>query len=106
MPSKTYTRTYSFDCEKTCKTEWEFTLSDSPEGPVIEDLKISPHVNDAGKEMGCKGHPKTIMVLLRGLPISSIDVDALTQASCARDVACGQVLAQCLTDLSETPKAG
>ena len=102
MPAQTFTRTYSFDCEKTCKTEWVFTLSNGPEGPVIEDLKITPHVTDAGKEMGCQGHPQTMMVLLRGLPVSSIDVEALTQAGCARDIACGQVLAQCLEDLQQT----
>lgn len=103
MQTETFTRTYTFDCEKTCKSEWVFTLSTSDsDGPVIEDLQITPHINGAGQEMGCQGHPKTIMILLRGLPISSINIEALTQAGCARDVACGQVLAQCLTDLLET----
>ncbi len=102
MPTEKFTRTYSFDCEKTCKSEWVFTLSTGFEGPVIEDIQITPHTNDAGIEKGCHGHTKTIAALLKGLPISSINVEALAQASCARDVACGQVLAQCLQDLAET----
>ncbi len=106
MQTETFTRTYSFDCEKTCKSEWVFTLSASDsDGPVIEDLQIKPHINDAGNQMGCQGHPKTIMILLKGLPVSSINVEALTQAGCAREVACGQVLAQCLQDLLETAGA-
>ncbi len=102
MATETFTRTYSFDCEKTCKTDWVFTLSTGFDGPVIEDIQIKPHTTNAGNEKGCQGHPKTIAALLKGLPISSINVEALTQASCAREVACGQVLAQCLQDLAET----
>ena len=100
MPTKTFTRNFTFDSKDTCKSEWRFTLSDGDEnGAVIEDLEIIPHTTDDGDPRGCWGHPATIIALLRGLPVSSIDVDALTTAVCARNIACGQALARCLKEL-------
>ncbi len=99
MPAATFTKSYHFEAEDTCKQEWIFTISDGPEGRIIEDLEIHPHTNDEGVPRGCQGHPKTICVLLRGLPLEAVHVSALAEASCIRNLACGQALAKCIEDL-------
>ncbi len=89
-------RTFTFEGEDTCKQEWVFTLEDGPGGLVVRDLDIT----DREKPRGCSGHPETIVALVRGRSISSLDVDALSRAACGRDLACGQVLAMCLRKLA------
>ena len=99
MAETTFTRTFAFDKETTCKHRWHFTLSNGLDGPVIEEVDISPHAGPGGKSTGCQGHPKTIAALLSGLPVSSINIEALTQAGCSRDLACGQALGRCLQQI-------
>jgi hypothetical protein len=101
MPTRTFTRTFAFPPAETCKHEWVFTLSDGVDGAVIESLEIKAHTTDAGKDRGCLGHPLSISALVRGLPVESIDVEALAQAGCARSVACGQALARCLLEIRQ-----
>lgn len=95
---KTFFREFEFDGCGTCKVHWKFTLSDGQDGVLIEDLEIIGGRND-GKELGCLGHPQTIVALICGLPISSIDIVALKEAGCSRSLSCGQVLARCLEQL-------
>lgn len=99
MAEQTFVRTFTFDQDKTCKEQWTFTVTPSAAGLVIDDVQIVAHMTDAGKERGCYGHPRTVAALLRGRLINSIDVDALMTASCGRDIACGQALAECLSAL-------
>ncbi len=99
MVSNTYTRTFTFDPADTCKERWDFTISDGPDGLVIEEVTITPSVGPNGQPVGCQGHPQTIGALLQGLPVDSIDITALSQAACSRNLACGQALARCLADL-------
>jgi hypothetical protein len=95
-------RTFTFEPDETCKQEWIFTLEDGPEGVVVGDLDV----REIGDRQGCSGHPATIVALVRGRTLGSIDVDALSEAACGRDLACGQALAMCLRKLVEEPLAG
>lgn len=100
MRMQTFTRTFKFPQEDTCNTEWRFTLSESTDGLIIEDLQILSAVGTDGSPRGCLGHPKTIITLVRGLPVNSINADALADAACSRSLACGQAMARCLKELS------
>ena len=93
------TRTFTFEGDDTCKQEWIFTLDDGADGVVVRDLEIK----ERAERRGCSGHPDTIVALVRGRTLSSIDVDALSAAACGRDIACGQALAMCLRKLAEEP---
>ena len=99
LPARMFTRRFVFPPDQTCKEEWLFTLSDGIDGAIIESLEIKAHTTDAGKDRGCLGHPLSIAALVRGLPVASIDVEALAQSGCARSVACGQALARCLLEI-------
>lgn len=99
MDPKTFRRSFNFDEKDTCKDDWNFLLSDGMDGLVIEELEITPHTTADGGARGCNGHPMTIVALVRGLPVESIDIPALTQAGCSRNLACGQALARCLEEL-------
>ncbi len=90
-------RTFTFETDDTCKETWVFTLEDTRDGVVVRDLKIG----DRAKPRGCTGHPETITALVRGRVLESIDVDALSEATCGRDLACGQALARCVRELVE-----
>lgn len=80
---------YSFSPQTpTCKDRWEFRVRDGR----IESIHI------AGKD-GCKGHPRTIEVLLKGMELEGIDLDALAAAECARERSCGQTLADALREM-------
>ncbi len=96
MTESTITRTYTFEEEDTCKFSWTFTLKHDSHGWIIDELRVE----EREKPRGCFGHPKTIVTLLKGRILDTINLDELAEASCARSLSCGQVLAQCLTDLS------
>jgi len=96
------TRTFTFEGDDTCKQDWIFTLEEGPDGLVVRDLEIT----DREERRGCTGHPPTIVALVRGRTVDSIDVDALSGAVCGRDVACGQALAICLRRLAEEKPGG
>jgi len=97
--SEKFTKTHTFDADKTCKARWTFTLSKDGDGLIIEDLKIEPHLTQRGTQRGCWGHPQSIVALLQGARVDAINIRALSEAACARDVSCGQTLARCLEDL-------
>ena len=99
MAADTFTRTFTFDADTTCKWQWTFAVSPGPGGLLIEDLEITPHCKDGGAERGCQGHAKTIIALLKGRLVKSLDVAALRKAACPRDLACGQALAHCIDQL-------
>jgi hypothetical protein len=90
-------RTFTFETDGTCKETWVFTLEDTPDGVVVLDLEIG----DRERPRGCTGHPGTITALVRGRVLESIDLDALSEAACGRDLACGQALARCVRELVE-----
>jgi hypothetical protein len=94
--SKDSTRIFHFGKSETCKTMWTFTLGETETGVIIKDIAIDSGPRDSGGDAGCKGHPKTIISLLKGRPLDSIDIDALDGASCMRNQSCGQNLAHCL----------
>ena len=96
LAEMTITRTYTFADEDTCKYGWTFTLTQSPQDWFIEDL----HVEERENPHGCSGHPKTIVTLLKGRKLDSINRVGLTEAACGRSLSCGQALAQCMADLS------
>jgi hypothetical protein len=99
MVSGKFMRSFRFIERDTCKQEWNFTLSEKKDGLIIENLQVTPHLNGEGNPQGCLGHPLSIIALIRGLPVESINIEALTKAGCARNVACGQALAKCLWKL-------
>ncbi|MFH1378580.1 MAG: TSCPD domain-containing protein [Planctomycetota bacterium] len=94
--SKDSTRIFHFGKSETCKTMWTFTLGETDTGVIIKDIAIDAPAHDSVEDAGCKGHPKTIISLLRGRALDSIDVDALDGASCMKNHSCGQNLAHCL----------
>ena len=96
------TRTFTFEGDDTCKQDWVFTLEDGPDGVVVRDLEV----REREERRGCTGHPATIVALVRGRPLDSIDVDALSEAACGRDIACGQALAVCLRRLAAEVHVG
>ena len=63
MPPQTWKRRFTFEENKTCNREWNFTLSRTKDGLVIEDLDIVALVNASGSPRGCEGHPKTSMAM-------------------------------------------
>jgi len=93
--ARTFTKVLRADPESTCKDCWEFTLEEADGSLVIRDLVITG-------DRGCQGHPRTIRVLLRGARLNELDVDALSEAACARDVSCGQTLSRLLRELKQT----
>lgn len=89
-------REFTFGDEDTCKQKWTFTLSSGDEGWIIDDLQI----DDRPAPRGCSGHPKTIVALVKGRMVGSIDVETLAEAACGRSLSCGQVLARCLREIA------
>jgi hypothetical protein len=95
-------RVFEFKNEETCKVRWTFTLLASPNGPMIEDLKIEAH----NGTQGCKGHPQSLAALLRGRSVHELPVKELAAAGCGRAASCGQTLARCLQEIIQnTPRA-
>ena len=107
MPETVRQRVFTFSETSTCKIRWIFQLVDGPAGPVIRDLEIRAFVKENGKELGCRGHPKTIIALVRGRPLRDLDSEALALAACIKELSCGQALARCLRELAaESPPVG
>ena len=78
----------------TCKRRWCFTVVDGR----FDRIEIE------GEE-GCKGHPQTMSVLLKGMRVDAVDVEALAGQVCDRDVSCGQALAEAIRSLREDIEA-
>ncbi|MDF1514112.1 MAG: hypothetical protein P1S60_09920 [Anaerolineae bacterium] len=95
MNPPTVIRTFTFDDEDTCKFGWEFTLTRSVQGWIIDDLQIQ----EREKHRGCSGHPKTIVALIKGRPLLSLIDLGLVEASCNRSLSCGQAPAICIKSL-------
>ena len=96
MTESTITRTYTFGEEDTCKYSWTFTLKHNSQGWIIDGLQVE----EREKPQGCSGHPKTIIILLKERTLDNIKLEGLAEAACGRRLSCGQVLAQCLSNLS------
>ena len=102
MSNQKQIREFIFDVDKTCKMKWTFAISQTDQGPVIDDIEILPHTTSNGTERGCVGHPKTIISLIKGRPLNTLDIQALLQTSCLREISCGQALGQCLADIRDS----
>lgn len=96
MSDSALTHTCRFDSRDTCKRSWTFVLRSEGGNLVIQDLTITDDRREDGNIQGCQGHPKTIVALVKGRTVDSIDLAALAAAGCPRNKACGQVLAECL----------
>lgn len=97
--AQTTTYEFTFDSEQTCKTTWRIEVVSRVDGPVIRDVQVQAGLTPNGKEMGCKGHPRTIAALVRGQRVDAIDVQALVETACTRPCSCGQALAECLQQI-------
>ncbi len=91
------TKEYSFEPENTCKSKWTFELEKVAGLWLIQSLKI----NERAAPKGCEGHPKSLEILLKNRPVNSIDVNALADSYCDKDISCSQVLAKCINQLKE-----
>ena len=80
--------------EDTCMKHWAFTLQENGQGPIIKSIKIKPSPE------GCVGHPKTIMALVKNIPISELDIERLSATKCVRTKSCGMNLASCATAIA------
>ena len=94
--SEDSTRIFHFGKSETCKTTWTFTLSETSSGVIVKDIEIDSGPRESGGNSGCQGHPKTIISLLKGRLLNTIDLNALDGSSCTRNKSCGQNLAYCL----------
>lgn len=89
-------RTVDFDLseEDTCMKHWTFTVQGEGKECVIQSVKIKPSPE------GCVGHPKTIMALVRDMPVSTLDIDRLHSTKCVRSKSCGMNLASCVGSIA------
>lgn len=101
MAKKARTRTFKMDPKNTCFISWKFTLSEGRQGTVIEDIEVIHSRRPNGRRRGCKGHPKTILALIKGRPVRSIDTELLRDTPCPRPTSCGEALAGCLKKMSK-----
>jgi hypothetical protein len=97
MSETKLTKEYSFEDRHTCKSYWTFELEKVAGMWIIQSLQI----DEREQPIGCEGHPKTLMALLKNRPVNSIDVNALSDSYCEKDISCSQVLAKCITQLKE-----
>ncbi len=101
MPGETTEREFTFDGEETCKGRWSFSLAEGPDGTVVKRLRVVANKRPGtDKERGCLGHPRTIIALIEGRSLASLDVEALARAACVKKVSCGQALAECLRKMA------
>lgn len=91
----TWTRTFEYPEDDTCKARWTFTLEGQGAEAVIHDIRIA----EREEPVGCQGHPGTVTALLRGRKLRELDVRALLESGCLREISCGAVLARCLSIL-------
>ncbi|MCG3180074.1 MAG: hypothetical protein BIFFINMI_02428 [Phycisphaerae bacterium] len=99
MSSHVQSHEFEFNPDRTCKQKWIVRTEATEAGPRVIDIEIAASLKPDGKEMGCKGHPRTIVALTRGRLVREIDVDALANAACTRPCSCGQALGQCLSQI-------
>jgi hypothetical protein len=85
-------RVVEFDLsdEDTCMKHWAFSLEEHDDQTIIKSIKIKPTVE------GCVGHPKTIMALVRDMPVAALDTERLSRTKCVRTTSCGMNLATCV----------
>jgi hypothetical protein len=91
----TWTRTFEYPDDDTCKARWVFTLEGRGPEAVIHDI----HIAEREEPVGCQGHPGAVTALLRGRRVGELDVRALLESDCLRGISCGAVLARCLSIL-------
>lgn len=92
-------RIFEFDFKKTCKVRWTFTLTQKPEGLVIDNLEVIAQKRGDNGIQGCQGHPKTLAALIRGQAVHNLPIAELSAAGCDWPTSCGQTLAKCLQTL-------
>ena len=85
-------RVVEFDLsdQDTCMKHWTFTLEEHDDHTVIKSVGIKPSAE------GCVGHPKTIMALVRDIPVAALDTERLSRTKCVRTTSCGMNLAACV----------
>ncbi len=88
---------FAFDGEDTCKRTWTFTVRGVGAEAHIAELNVV----ERPLPEGCTGHARTIVALLTGARLATLDVDALEATVCERSLSCGQALGRCLRDLRE-----
>ena len=81
-------RVVEFDLsdEDTCMKYWTFSLEEHDDQTIIKSIKIKPSAE------GCVGHPKTIMALVRDIPVAALDTERLSRTKCVRTTSCGMTL--------------
>ena len=84
---------YIPEAKDTCKSRWRFHIVDGRFDSI-----------DIEGEHGCKGHPQTIGILLRGRRLDAVDADALATIACDRGFSCGKALAEAITRLRKDIK--
>jgi hypothetical protein len=98
--SATTRHEFDFSPDQTCKVKWVLDVEPTADGPRIAEIEVIASVKPDGKEMGCKGHPRTIVALARGRLVDEIDTAALAEAACTRPCSCGQALGRCLEQIA------
>ena len=85
-------RIVEFDLSEqdTCMKHWTFSVEEDGDQTIIKSVKIRPSAE------GCVGHPKTIMALVRDMPVAAIDTERLSRTKCVRTTSCGMGLAACV----------
>jgi hypothetical protein len=83
------TMKFNYQGEDTCLSDWSINFSNDDE-LMIHSVEI------AESPMGCKGHPKTIMALIKDIPYKNINIEGLKNATCPRGKSCGMILAKSL----------
>ena len=76
----------------TCKQRYEFQYRTEGDDIIVEQLSVTG-------DKGCKGHPRTISVLLKGRRVNDLPIDDLTAITCTRDSSCPQQLVQAVVAL-------
>lgn len=95
VASKIHQFEYTSKDINNCKQKWLFFISKEKNKLTIENLEIL----EKETPTGCFGHPQTIITLVVGREISSLNIEGLSQTACSKDVSCGQFLADCLKDI-------
>jgi hypothetical protein len=95
MGNSLRTKTFNFESENTCKGIWTFKFSGRPGHTIIDSVEI----HEKEPRQGCLGHHWTIMALITGRSLADIDIAALEEIKCNREVSCPQALARCLKEM-------
>ncbi|WP_430817258.1 hypothetical protein [Carboxylicivirga sp. RSCT41] len=88
---KEWSVTFDKSNENTCYKEWQVNMAEVDGEKIVKSVEY-----EAGRH-GCVGHPKSIVALSAERPLSSFDLQALSQTDCVRDKSCGIIFGECLS---------